>query len=122
MTMLDKKGDKYMVKEYLYDRKNEKDNELEKCKEEYEKQLRSKKLIKERMNKIQNNGEITIEYFSPRSGNRSLREELDQLSRKLKSVNESLCDLENRLEQIEKEKEQFQQMIDEIRELEKRAK
>lgn len=120
--MFDKKGDKYMVKEYLYDRKNEKDNELERCKEEYEKQLHSKKLIKERMNKIQNNGEITIEYFSPRSGNRSLRGELDQLSRELKSINESLCDLESKIEQIEKEKEQFQQMINEIRELEKRAK
>ena len=114
--MLDKKGDKYMVKEYLYDRKNEKDNELEKCKEEYEKQLRSKKLIKERMNKIQNNGEITIEYFSPRSGNRSLREELDQLSRKLKSVNESLCDLENRLDFANDTIDMLEDKVDKLQE------
>lgn len=110
-----------MVRKYL-------ETMLEKVKEQinaYDIQIEEKRNEKDcrekDIYKINIKKDLDVEYFSPRRGEKSFRERLGKLRIEVEEMNDCLKKMEEERGGLVKEKENFQLMLDEVIELEKKA-
>ena len=89
---------------------------------EIEEQRLEKETIDKKIARIQSKKEFDMEYFSPRRSEGSLREQLADLQKNNMILKEELRKLEEEEQQLEKKQENFRKMLEEVEELERRAK
>ncbi|MDO5424287.1 MAG: hypothetical protein Q4F41_11215 [Eubacteriales bacterium] len=88
---------------------------------EYKDVCETEKVIQENIEKIHRDAEIDFEIFSPRAGEKSLRNKANEYYEKLKEVQERKVVLKKEIDQISGELEKFKVMAAELMVLEKRA-
>ena len=111
-----------MVREYLKSVLHEIEEQRKANTAEIEEQRLEKETIDKKIARIQSKKEFDMEYFSPRRSEGSLREQLADLQKNNMILKEELRKLEVEEQQLEKKQENFRKMLEEVEELEKKAK
>lgn len=110
-----------MVREYLEAILKDTEEQIEICQKQIEDHHEMRDSIENDINKIQMKGDLDVEYFSPRRGGQSLRNQLGDLYGKMEKLNKKLKELEETGAALKKERNLYQFMLDEVIDLEKRA-
>ena len=110
-----------MVKEYLQNMVVSRECSWNICETKYRGKRKEKESIEARIKRIQSDGNIAVEYFTPRNENQSLRDELKSLKEKLGKIEKELQRLEMERCEIEKDRDLYQTMLKEVEDLEKAA-
>ena len=71
--------------------------------------------------KIQSKKEFDVGYFSPRRSENSLREQLGELLKNREHLKAELQKFEEEKQMLEEKQENFQKMLDEVLDMEKKA-
>lgn len=111
-----------MVREYLKSVLHEIEEQRKANTAEIEEQRLEKETIDKKIARIQSKKELDMEYFSPRRNEGSLREQLADLQKNNMILKEELRKLEEEEQQLGKKQENFRKMLEEVEELEKKAK
>ena len=111
-----------MVREYLKSVLHEIEEQRKANTAEIEEQRLEKETINKKIARIQSKKEFDMEYFSPRRSEGSLREQLADLQKNNMILKEELRKLEEEEQQLKKKQENFRKMLEEVEELERKAK
>ena len=111
-----------MVKEYLENVLIETGGEIAEYAAKIEEQQIERESVEKKITRIQEKKEFDVEYFSPRRIEGSLREQLGELQKTDQILKEELRRLEEAKQKLEEKQEKFRKMLDEVTELEKKAK
>ena len=110
-----------MVKEYLEDKLEIVLKSIELKKRQYEENSNMEHISKEEIFRIQEASDINFEVFYPRSGSISLKGKIDELYRRLEKVSFENQELRESLDMLERQKEEYRFMLNEVIELETKA-
>lgn len=111
-----------MVREYLESVLHETEEQIKTYTAKIEEQRLEKETIDKKIARIQSKKEFDMEYFSPRRSEGSLREQLADLQKTNVILKEELWKLEEEKRAAEEKQENFRKMLEEVKELEKKAK
>ena len=111
-----------MVREYLESVLHEIEEQRKANTAEIEEQRLEKETIDKKIARIQSKKEFDMEYFSPRRSEGSLREQLADLQKNNMILKEELRKLEEEKQQLEEKQGNFRKVLEEVEELEKKAK
>lgn len=111
-----------MVREYLESVLHETEEQIKTYTAKIEEQRLEKENTEKKITRIQSKKEFDMEYFSPRRSEGSLREQLGDLQKNNAILKEELRKLEEEKQQLEEKQENFRKMLEEVEELEKKAK
>ena len=111
-----------MVREYLERVLQENSGQIAEYTLKIEEQKLEKESLEQKITKIQTKKEFDMEYFSPRRSEGALREQLGEFQKARTALKEEIQKMEAEKQKLEEKQENFQKMLDEVMELEKRAK
>lgn len=104
-----------MVKEYIQKKKEEREEALLKKQGERKKLQETEKIIQENIQRIRQS-DIDFEIFSPRTGKKTLRDEIVEMEQKLGKVRTQKTNVEEEIEKLSEEKKNFEEMLKELKE------
>jgi len=105
----------FVVREYIQEKKNKTELALSEKQEEMKKLQETEKVICENIRKIRQS-DIDFEIFSPRTGEKTLRDEIVEMEQKLGKVRAEKADMQETIEELTVEKQNFEEMLKELEE------
>ena len=110
-----------MVREYFESVLQENGGRIAEYAAKIEEQQLELESVEKKIVKIQSKKEFDVGYFSPRRSENSLREQLGELLKSRECLKEELQKLEEEKQMLEEKQENFQKMLDEVLDMEKKA-
>lgn len=110
-----------MVKEYIMEKLNNISIKLGNQQKELENILEEEDILREKLRKMRGDNDFDFEVFSPRSGNPSLKVKVLELNERLNQAMTNKGRLKEQIKELKEKKIKFQNMKNEIVELEKLA-
>lgn len=104
-----------MVKEYIQQKLKSTEEELAKKQEELKKLQETEKIVCENIQRIRQS-DIDFEIFSPRTGEKTLRDEIVEMEQKLGKVRVRKADVQETMEELVIKKKNFEEMMRELEE------
>lgn len=104
-----------MVKEYIQQKLKNTEEELAKRQEELKKLQETEKIVCENIQRIRQS-DIDFEIFSPRTGEKTLRDEIVEMEQKLGKVRVRKADVQETMEELVIKKNNFEEMMRELEE------
>lgn len=104
-----------MVKEYIQQKKEKTEKELSEHKKELKKLQETEKAICKNIQRIRQS-DINFEIFSPRTGEKTMRDEIAEMEQKAGKVKSRKGEVQEMIEGLEIKKEKFEQMLKELEE------
>lgn len=104
-----------MVKEYIQQKLKSTEEELAKRQEELKKLQETEKIVCENIQRIRQS-DIDFEIFSPRTGEKTLRDEIVEMEQKLGKVRVRKADVQETMEELVIKKKNFEEMMRELEE------
>lgn len=104
-----------MVKEYIQQKLKNTEEELAKRQEELKKLQETEKIVCENIQRIRQS-DIDFEIFSPRTGEKTLRDEIVEMEQKLGKVRVRKADVQETMEELVIKKKNFEEMMRELEE------
>lgn len=102
-----------MVKEYIQQKKERTEAEISEKQEELKKLQETEKIIRGNIERIRQS-DIDFEIFSPRIGEVSLREEINDMERKLGQIRIEKMKIQERIDELMEKQENFEKMLKEL--------
>ena len=110
-----------MVREYFESVLQENGGQIAEYAAKIEEQQLELESVEKKIVKIQSKKEFDVGYFSPRRRENSLREQLGELLKNREHLKAELQKFEEEKQMLEEKQENFQKMLDEVLDMEKKA-
>lgn len=110
-----------MVREYFESVLQENGGQIAEYAAKIEEQQLELESVEKKIVKIQSKKEFDVGYFSPRRSENSLREQLGELLKNREHLKAELQKFEEEKQMLEEKQENFQKMLDEVFDMEKKA-
>ena len=110
-----------MVREYFESVLQENGGQIAEYAAKIEEQQLELESVEKKIVKIQSKKEFDVGYFSPRRSENSLREQLGELLKNREHLKAELQRFEEEKQMLEEKQENFQKMLDEVLDMEKKA-
>ncbi len=110
-----------MVREYFESVLQENGGQIAEYAAKIEEQQLELESVEKKIVKIQSKKEFDVGYFSPRRSENSLREQLGELLKNREHLKAELQKFEEEKQMLEEKQENFQKMLDEVLDMEKKA-
>ena len=110
-----------MVREYFESVLQENGGQIAEYAAKIEEQQLELESVEKKIVKIQSKKEFDVGYFSPRRSENSLREQLGELLKNREHLKAELQKFEDEKQRLEEKQENFQKMLDEVLDMEKKA-